>query len=95
MSETKLRSDISTLKFLDSQFGYEVFRKDRNTAGGGVLLAVKDIYQPEHHEFTDEPKCESVFAKINLNNQKTLHIGSVYRPPSSQTHKSLTEIVEN
>ena len=76
-------------KVLNSEFiqDFEVYRKDRATGYGGVLIAVKkDIISQELA--TDSP-CEIVCCKIELFKTKPLIICSVYRPPSSDIDYSI------
>ncbi|CAC5403609.1 unnamed protein product [Mytilus coruscus] len=69
-------------KITDSQIfppGYNIFRKDRNCSGGGVLVAIKDTYittaVPELQ--TD---CEIVWCKLELIGHKAIYLSSYYNP---------------
>ena len=64
--------------------GYKLFRKDRNTAGGGVLVAVKSKYEPESVQFSEQSSAELAWAKVTLKNQRTLLLGAFYCPPIPQ-----------
>ncbi|CAG2207668.1 unnamed protein product [Mytilus edulis] len=74
---------------------YEVIRKDRKDGYGGVLLAIKKEYISDSIETTTTS--EAVFAKLNLGKNLSLIIGSVYRPPSSDTNymDQLCETIEH
>ena len=58
---------------------YDIFRRDRPTRGGGVLIAVKKELCCE--EISSSKDTESIFCKIKLKNSQSLIIGSVYRAP--------------
>ena len=58
---------------------YDIFRRDRPTRGGGVLIAVKKDLCCE--EISSSKDTESIFCKINIKNSRPLIIGSVYRAP--------------
>ena len=60
---------------------YDIMRQDRRDGYGGVLLGIKNDLIYEKLETGDD--VEAVFAKITLDKNKTLIVGSVYRPPSS------------
>ena len=67
---------------------YDIFRKDRATRGGGVLIAVKkDLCAVEIPSSTDT---ECIFCKINIKGKKTIIFGSFYRPPSSDFNYSVS-----
>jgi hypothetical protein len=63
---------------------YTVYRKDRDTTGGGVFIALKSQYTCSEIPCV-LPNCETVWAKIDLKNSRTLHVGCFYRPPNSGT----------
>ena len=62
--------------------GYQLFRKDRNLHGGGVLVAVNSDYlcSPLTELQTD---CEIVWCKLELAGQKAMYIASYYNPKTS------------
>ena len=68
--ETKIDSSISTSELFPETCPYNVYRKDRNSKGGGVMLLIdKDI---SHMPITDlENDSESVWVKVFAN--KTSH----------------------
>ena len=75
-TETWLKPEIQNSELLLSD--YDIFRKDRPSRGGGVLIAVKKNLCAEAVSFPSES--ESVFCKINIKGKKPIIIGSVYRP---------------
>ena len=58
---------------------YQVFRNDRDAKGGGVFLGI-------HSEITaiEQPdlvsNCETAWAKLKLQSNKDLYVGSFYMP---------------
>ena len=86
IQETKIDSSISTSELFPETCPYNVYRKDRNYKGGGVMLLIhKDI---SHMPITDlENDSESVWVKVFTN--KTSHfVASWYQPPG----RNLTEL---
>lgn len=84
ISETWLTSNI-----LDSELqvsGFTLFRRDRQNEtkrkGGGVALYVKCDLNPTVLEIDSDSFQESLWCKINLNEQSTT-IGVIYRAPDS------------
>ena len=82
-TETWIDSNIK-----DSQIfppGFQIFRKDRNCSGGGVLIAIKDIFiatsVPELQ--TD---CEIVWCKLELMGHKAIYLCCYYNPKTSNEH---------
>ena len=74
---------------------YNVYRKDRNRSGGGVLVAIKSIYTSQSIQL--ETTCETVWARVSLKDQKTLLIGSFYRQPNCQVEQveELNRVLES
>ncbi len=82
LSETFLNSDISDNEI--SLTNYVLYRVDRITRHGGVAIYVSVDIASEIITPSVVPQgFESVFVKIVLHTNKCLHIGSIYRPPSS------------
>ena len=79
IQETKIDSSIATSEFFPETCQYNVFRKDRNLHGGGVMLLIhKDIPHMPLSELENDS--ESVWAKIFAN--KTSHyVASWYCQP--------------
>ena len=59
---------------------YDIFRRDRPTKGGGVLIAVKKNLCCE--ELSSSKDSEIIFCKIKIKGKKPLIVGSAYRPPN-------------
>ena len=95
LAETKCDVVIGTETWLSPEHknsellldNYDIFRKDRASRGGGVLIATrKDLCAVEVPSSTDT---ESVFCKLNIKGKKSIVFGSVYRPPNSDLNYSL------
>ena len=80
MTETKIDNTVSSAEFMPPN--YTCYRKDRKKRGGGVLVAIKSSYPSVEVELNDIDG-EMVWATVTLRNQKTIYIGSFYRPPGS------------
>ena len=63
---------------------YTVYRKDRNSHGGGVFIAIKDIY-PSYPLYPSTANCEIVWASLELQSHKKVLLASFYRPPNSNS----------
>ena len=73
--------------------GYDVYRRDRPSRGGGVLIAVKTNLCSE--QISSSKDSETIFCKIQLKGKKPLVIGCVYRTPDNnleQSRKIISEI---
>jgi hypothetical protein len=70
--------------------GYTIYRKDRNRNVGGVFLAIKDCYTSSAIPETDT-NCEVIWARICIEGEKSMYVGSYYRPPNSN-EESLAEL---
>ena len=79
VQETKIDSSIATSELFPETCPYNIFRKDRNLHGGGVMLLIhKDIPHMPLSELENDS--ESVWVKVFAN--KTSHyVASWYRPP--------------
>ena len=79
ISETWLALHIPSASILNE---FIIFRNDRNTNGGGVLLALSPLLDPieltSHHSFPNTSS-QSVWASINIANKRWL-CGVFYRP---------------
>ena len=80
LTETKLDQTIKTSEFLPPN--YRAFRKDRKLGGGGVLVAIKNKYPVEEVDINVD--CELIWAKVSLQQQRTLYAGAFYRPPDNR-----------
>ena len=75
--ETKIDSSIATSELFPETCQYNVFRKDRNLHGGGVMLLIhKDIPHMPLSELENDS--ESVWAKI-FATQTSYYVASWYR----------------
>ena len=83
IQETKIDSSIATSELFPETCPYNIFRKDRNLHGGGVMLLIhKDI--PHMPSLELENDSESVWVKVFAN--KTSHcVASWYRPPGGSS----------
>ena len=77
--ETKLDSNYQTYSFLPPN--YVAIRKDRNSHGGGVLIAFRDDITAESLDNLNS-NCEIVWTKIHFARNKSIFFASYYRPPS-------------
>ena len=90
IQETKIDSSISTSELFPETCPYNVYRKDRNSKGGDVMLLIhKDI---SHMPITElENDSESVWVKVFTN--KTSHfVASWYQPPDRNLAELTSEI---
>ena len=78
--EPKIDSTITTSELFPETCMYSVYRKDRNTHGGGVMLLIhRDI---SHMPITElENNSESVWVKI-FTNKSSHYVASWYRQPN-------------
>ena len=83
IQETKTDSSIETSELFPESCPYNVYRKDRNLHGGGVMLLVhKDI---SHKPVTElEINSESVWVKV-FANKYSHYVASWYRQPGGTT----------
>ena len=79
IQKTKIDSSIATSELFPESCPYNVYRKDINLHGGGVMLLVhKDI---SHMPLTElENNSESVWVKV-FANQTSHYVASWYRQP--------------
>lgn len=71
--------------------GYDVYRSDRNTQGGGVFILINELLQSGEISATFHHS-ESVWCKVRLSNGKCFAVGSFYRPPGSTNPESFDEL---
>lgn len=55
---------------------YTVYRKDRNSHGGGVFIAIKDIY-PSYPLYPSTANCKIVWAPLELQFDKKTITGII------------------
>jgi len=77
---------------------FDVFRKDRDKFGGGVLIATRRNLKAVHCNFLD-CELEMVWVKILSKSNEPVYLGCCYRPPgpdanfSSILHDCLSKII--
>jgi hypothetical protein len=81
VNETWLNKNILNCEILGPD--YEIFRKDRESIGGGVLMAIKS--ESFKHVRQIEINCNIEIVTVDVTTQSNLHllICSCYRPPNS------------
>ena len=80
-TETHLDPTISNSEILPPDFSENVYRKDRNNRGGGVLIATrKNIIASEERSLNTD--CEIIWVQIQSENSTPLYISSFYRQPN-------------
>ena len=80
LSETWLNDKTQT-NIIDLP-GYNLFRKDRDTRGGGLVVYVMSLLKCKILEpLGDTPALEQLWLEINIKQSK-LAIGVVYKPPN-------------
>ena len=62
---------------------YQLFRKDRKTNGGGLVIYVKDSLRCFLREDLQVEGVESIWLEVKHKAQKSFLLGYTYRPPSS------------
>ncbi|CAC5364773.1 unnamed protein product [Mytilus coruscus] len=97
--ESWLDNEHQTAEIFPNGNNKNVFRKDRNTNGGGVFIAIHDKFTT----FTvnnSENDCELQWAEIQTK-PKSVIIGSYYRPPNASIEAlhnlktSVSKVIEN
>ena len=79
VTETWLHKDIESAELLPTE--YEVYRKDRGSRAGGVLLAVKSGSFTSVHEIVDEKyELELISVELTTTSRTKLCICCCYRP---------------
>lgn len=86
MSETKLGASVDDVVTLE---GYRLFRRDRNTRGGGVALFINNCFRVKilassTHIWTAKPGLlEFLFCEIARHGVLPIFVAVVYRPPEA------------
>ena len=81
LTETHLDENIETEEILIDHF-LRPFRKDRNFAGGGILIYCSDQLFCKRRYDIESPTEETIWIEITLNS-KVLMLCVTYRPPNS------------
>ena len=72
--------------FADSELylkNYLMFRKDRQSNGGGIIVYVKNNYPCWQRKDLESDNLETIWLEVKPNKQKSYLFCYVYRPPSS------------
>lgn len=79
LTETHLDTNIPTS---DVQIdGFSLYRKDRNFAGGGILIYTSDLLYSKRRTDIESNNYEMIWLEVIFKNSKTM-IGVLYRPPN-------------
>jgi len=78
LQETKIDSDMFSSEFFSNDF--DIFRKDRNKFGGGVLIAIRKNLKAISCEFLT-CDLEMIWIKILSTSNEPIYLGCCYRPP--------------
>ena len=75
---------------------YKLFRKDRHTLGGGLIIYIRDDIPCNHRNDLESTSIETLCIEIKQPNSKSFLLSYVYRPPSSKVQwiKDFTLIME-
>ena len=86
-TESWLNKDIKSSEIFPTN-DYQVFRKDRDSLGGGVFTLVKsNLIAVEVNEL--DTNCEIIWVKISLKRAKEIYISTFYMP-----HRNLDTLIE-
>ena len=66
--------------------GYTIFRKDRGSKGGGVIVYARDDLTVIRRSDLERPDIEGLWLEITLPKSRSFLFGTFYRPPSSLKH---------
>ena len=93
MCETKIDKHVNPSEFLPPNYD-GCIRKDRTSSGGGVMIAFKSHYVVDEVELPDV-NCEIVWARMTLDNNHPMYVGSFYRPPGDSDAQPLEALEES
>ena len=76
---------------------YKLFRRDRQTNGGGLIIYVREEIPCEQISDFANSSLESLWLEIKQPNSKSFLLAYVYRPPSSKVNwmKDFSSMLEN
>jgi len=77
-TETWLDQEINTCEIFPRE--YSVYRRDRPSRGGGVLIAVRDGLSSVQEPLPSHPDCELLWVRVKLKRNRNLLVGAFYRP---------------
>ena len=96
LNETRLSKDIRGCEV--SVEGYNIYRHDRDTSGGGVAIYVKDTLSHHKREDIRDPNLEIIGIEMTPKHAKSCIVLCWYRPPTegtdASTFEALTKIVK-
>ena len=81
ITETWLHNNIDDNELLPNS--YNIHRKDRESRGGGVILAVRSNISCFRRRDLEESDCELLWGEIPFKDSSSYFVGVFYRPPSS------------
>lgn len=81
ITESHLDQNVSTNEILIENFS-EPFRRDRNFAGGGIVLYISEDLYAKRRPDLESDYFEAIWVELVLKS-KTFTIGVMYRPPNS------------
>ena len=95
-SETRLKKNIRDRElFID---GYEIYRNDRDTAGCGVAMYVRNNLSHYYRDNITDPNVEMLGFQVTPNHARSFIVLCRYRPATSgidnTTFETLTKILE-
>ena len=93
ITETKLDSNIVYNEFLPEGYHGKI-RKDRNSAGGGVMIAARHDLDIVEIDILNN-NAESVWAKVLIENQPPLVIGAAYRQDTMSSIEQIDHFDSN
>ncbi|CAF1047742.1 unnamed protein product, partial [Didymodactylos carnosus] len=91
VNETKLNDKMTSF----SLTGYNIFRQDRDEKGGGVLLAIRNKYQVNLIYNGTIENNELVVIELELKQNKTLIVASIYVPPKIKLSIKVLNKIKN
>ena len=68
--------------------GYNIFRKDRSSKGGGVVVFVREDLPIVRRTDLEQCDIESIWLEVTMPRSRGFLVGSYYRPPSSSKHNN-------
>jgi len=81
-TETWLSSEVLSSEIIPLELNYEIYRRDRGSRGGGVLVLVSNKFLSSRVD-QYETNCEIVWVKVELQGSKPLLISGYYKPKES------------
>ena len=82
LSETWLDDTVSDDEIVPVDFGYSLFRRDRNRHGGGVAILLSNCIPFCPHLDLSGGQIESIWGELYPRSKRSLLLCCAYRPPS-------------